>query len=86
MSSAQLIELISEILPFSDRCNWERISYRGKVELALSCGLAADTKSALEEIGTLGNDFAHTLSATISRNGVLDLCNGLSNRLKEGLK
>jgi len=81
----QLIELVSALLPFSHRCNWGRTSYPAKVELALACGLPEDMKGVLEKLGTLRNDFAHTLSATISKASVLDLYNGLPERLHKGL-
>jgi hypothetical protein len=82
----QLIELISVLLPFGSRCDWGKVSYRAKVELAYGCGLPADLKDLLEHIGSVRNDFAHTLTASLSKQSVLNLYNSLSSRLRDGLK
>ncbi len=82
----QLIELISMSLPFKERCDWSRIGYRGKIELALSCGLPNDMRLPLKRIGTLRNNFAHDLGANIEKKKVMDIYNGLSERLREGIK
>ena len=82
----QLIELATALLPFANRCDWSKISYRAKVEFAYGCGLPADLKALLEQIGTLRNQFAHTLTASISKQPVLDIYNSLSDRIRDGLK
>lgn len=82
----QLIELISLTLPFPNRCNLARLSYSAKVELALACGLKEDMRAPLKQIGSLRNDFAHVLGRNIEKKIILDLYNGLSERLKDGLK
>jgi hypothetical protein len=81
----QLIELISLLLPFAQRCDWGKISYRGKVELAHGCGLPADLKDLHGRLGSLRNGFAHTLTASLSKQPILDLYNSLSERLRSGL-
>ena len=82
----QLIELISVLLPYAERCDWGKVSYRAKVELAHGYGLPADLKDLLERIGSIRNDFAHTLTASLSKQSALDLYNSLSARLRDGLK
>ncbi|MGH8509066.1 MAG: hypothetical protein ACREVH_10160 [Gammaproteobacteria bacterium] len=82
----QLIELVSTCLSFKQRCDWSRISYLAKVDLALASGLPENRKKVLEKLNTLRNTFAHSLSATISKKDILDLYNCLSEPLREGLK
>lgn len=82
----QLMELISIALPFKERCDWSRIGYRGKIELALSCGLREDMRQPLKSIGSLRNNFAHDLGANIEKKKVMDIYNGLSERLRKGVK
>ncbi len=84
----QLIELASALLPVAERCDWGKISYRAKVELAYGCGLPEDLKGLLIRLGVMRNGltgFAHTL-ASLSKKSVLDLYNALSDRLRDGLK
>jgi hypothetical protein len=81
----QLVVLMSAFLPAAAKCKWGKVSYRAKVELAYGCGLPADVKACLESLGSLRNDFAHTLTATVSRQSVLELYNALSDRLRKGL-
>ena len=82
----QLMELASMFLPFADRCDWGRFSFRSKVELAYACGMPGDLKDLLERLGTLRNDFAHKLGASLSQRATLDLYNSLSKRLGDGLR
>ena len=82
----ELVHLVSAFLPFHARCDWSKLSYRAKVELAHACGLPLDVKNLLEKVGTLRNDFAHKLSAFISKESALDLYNSLSPRHRAGLK
>jgi hypothetical protein len=82
----QLIELASALLPVAERCDWGKISYRAKVELAYGCGLPKDLKEPLERLGSVRNGFAHTLNVSLSKQSVLDLYNSLSVRLQDGLK
>jgi hypothetical protein len=82
----QLIELASMCLPFTARCDWGKISYRAKVELACGCGVPEDLKGLLIRLGVMRNDFAHALDASVSKQSVLNLYNALSDRLRGGLK
>jgi hypothetical protein len=82
----QLIELASMRLPFAGRCDWGSISYRAKVELAYGCGLPEDLKYLLVRLGSMRNDFAHALDASLSKQSVLNLYNALSDPLRAGLK
>ena len=81
----QLIELISEVLPFPDRCDWQKINYATKVALAHSCGLPEQLRETLAKIGRLRNEFAHNLDAAISKKGVLALYNGLPGFYREAI-
>jgi hypothetical protein len=81
----QLIELPSALLPVAERCDWGKISYRAKVELAYGCGLPKDLKELLERLGSMRNGFAHTLDVSLSKQSVLDLYNSLSVRRKRPL-
>ena len=76
----QLMAVAEAILPFGERCDWGKFTYRSKVELAYACGLPQDVRSILLKLGNLRNDFAHKLDAAISRQRALDLYNGLSDR------
>lgn len=82
----QLIELISTLLPFAERCDWSKVSYRAKVQVAFGCGLPADLKELLERLGAIRNNFAHSLAASISKQEVLDLYNSLSSRIRDVLR
>lgn len=82
----QLIELASMHLPFAGRCDWGRISYRAKVELAHGCGLPEDLQKLLIRLGALRNRFAHVLDVSLSTQSVLELYNVLSERLRDGLR
>jgi hypothetical protein len=82
----ELVNLASAMLPFHARCDWGKLSFRAKVELAYACGLPLDVKNLLEKVGSLRNDFAHKLSARISKSAALDLYNSLSPRHRSGLK
>jgi hypothetical protein len=62
-----------------------KISYRAKIEIAAGCGMPDDLKDLLIKLGSLRNDFAHTLAAAISKQAVLNIYNSLSARLREGL-
>lgn len=82
----QLIELISALLPFAKRCDWAKVSYRAKVQVAYGCGLPMDLKDLLDRLGTIRNEFAHSLTASITKQAVLDLYNSLSPRIRDVLK
>jgi len=82
----QLIELASMRLPFAARCDWGKISYRAKVELAYGCGLPEDLKGLLIRLGVMRNGFAHASDASLSKQSVLAFYNALSDRLRDGLK
>jgi hypothetical protein len=79
----QLVQLISLFFPLPSRISWRMIGYRAKVELALACGLSEDLRIPLERIGSLRNDVAHTLEASITKQRLLDIYNGLGDRLRE---
>ena len=82
----QLIELISCVLPFPDRCDWNRISYSAKVSIAHSCGLPEQLRPVLNRFGKIRNDFAHQLDASLSKNSVLGLYNSLPSLHQEVTK
>ena len=82
----QLIELISAVLPFPERCDWQKINYATKVTFAHSCGLPERLKEPLTKIGRLRNDFAHKLDAAISTESIMALYNGLPELDRETLK
>src|SRR5690242_18238580 len=82
----QLIELISCVLPFPERCGWGKLSYSNKVSLAHACGLSERLKSTLGRIGKLRNDFAHNLGASLAKDNVLALYNGLPTLYQNGVK
>lgn len=82
----QLIELISTLLPFAERCDWAKVSYRAKVQVAYGCGLPADLKDLLERLGAIRNEFSHSLTASITKQSALDLYNSLSPRIRDVLK
>ena len=81
----QLKEFISLFLPFSERCNWQKLGYAQKIELALSCGLPADMRTPLEKIGSLRNSFAHKLNMVIQKKAALDMFECLSTRHKDAV-
>ena len=82
----QLTEYISKILPYPEKCDWEKVGYSGKVELALSCGLPSNIRPILEKLGELRNDFTSNLDAMIEPNWVLDTYSSLPKHLKSGLE
>ena len=76
----QLKEFISLFLPFNQKCDWEKIGYIGRVEIALSCGLPEDMRKPLEKINRIRNSFAHELNTVIQKKTVMDIYNCLSQR------
>jgi len=82
----RLMEYVAKHLPFPDKCDWEKIGYSGKVELALACGLPNNIRPILEKLGELRNDFTSNLEATIEPNWVLDTYSSLSKQLKSELE
>ena len=82
----QLIDFISHTLLHPEKCDWEKIGYSGKVELALACGLPDGMRTILEKLGELRNDFANNLDATIDPKWVLNTYNSLSLQLKKDLE
>jgi len=83
---SRLTEYISRTLPHPDKCDWEKIGYGGKVELALACGLPSNIRPILEKLGELRNDFTSNLDATIESDWVLDTYSSLSKQLKTELE
>ena len=82
----QLIDFISNTLLHSEKCDWEKIGYSGKVELVFVCGLFDGMWVILEKLGELRNDFANNLNAIIDPKWVLNTYNGLSAQLKKDLE
>ncbi len=82
----QLTEYISKILPYPEKCDWEKIGYSGKMELSLACGLPNSIRPILEQLGELKTDFTSNLNATIEPKWVLDTYSGLSKQLKSELE
>lgn len=82
----QLMEIACAVLPFGNRCDWNKFSYRTKIELAYACGLPRDACDVLVKLGTLRNDFAHKLDASISKKRALDLYNCLSAKYRTVLR
>lgn len=82
----ELKNLISDVLPFPEYCQWETISYRAKVELALSCGLPIAMRELLQRLGKIRNDFAHDLMAAVDKKWALDTYNALPENFRDGLK
>jgi hypothetical protein len=61
----QVIEFIKVRLSPPEALDAMRLGYDRSVKLALALGLSDEFKSALNFIGKLRNNFAHTLDATI---------------------
>lgn len=82
----QLKEFIFLFLPFSERCDWLKVSYAARVEIALSLGLPEDMRKPLEAIVKMRNDFAHKINTMLDKKTALDFYNGLSDRHREAVK
>lgn len=82
----QLMEFIELHMPFKERCDWQRVSYAGKVELALAFGIREELRKPLALVGKLRNDFAHNLGARLEEFDSLAMFNGLPPLLHEGTK
>lgn len=82
----QLKEFISLFLPFNQKCDWGKIGYIGRVEIALSCGLPEDMRKPLEKINSIRNCFAHELNTVIQKQTVMDIYNCLSERHQNVVK
>ena len=82
----QLLEFISLHLPYKERCDWSRIGYAAKVDLALALGLPDTLRKPLVAIGTLRNEFAHNLSYSQASVDAVALYNGLPALLHSGVK
>jgi hypothetical protein len=82
----QLMEFIELHMPFKERCDWQRISFAGKVELALAFGLREELRKPLALVGKLRNDFAHNLNARLEEFDSLAMFNGLPPLLQKEIK
>lgn len=80
------MEFVELHMPFKERCDWQRISYAGKVELALAFGLLEDLRKPLALVGKLRNEFAHNLNARLEQFDALAMFNGLPPVLHEGTR
>ena len=82
----QLIELISAVLPYPERCDWQKVNYATEVSFAHSCGLPERMRDPLTRIGKLRNEFAHKLDASLSKKSVMALYNGLPDLNRKTLR
>jgi len=57
----QLAEFIASFMDSSENCDWSRVGYAAKLELALGLGLPRHLRKPLEAVGKLRNSFAHNL-------------------------
>lgn len=73
----KLMEFVELHMPFKERCDWQRISYAGKVELALAFGLRKELQKPLMKVGKLRNTFAHNLNYRLEEFDSLSMFNCL---------
>ncbi len=82
----QLAEFIQLSMPSPEKCDWARVGFAAKLEVALGLGLPDQLRKPLEAIGKLRNSFAHNLSYSQAQVDAVALYNGLPARLHAGVK
>jgi hypothetical protein len=82
----QLAEFIQVSMPSPDRCDWTRVGFAAKLEIALGLGLPEHLRKPLEAVGKLRNSFAHNLRYSQAQVDAVALYNGLPARLHTGVK
>jgi hypothetical protein len=82
----QLAEFIQLSMPNPEKCDWTRVGYAAKLEIAIGMGLPDQLRKPLEAVGKLRNSFAHNLNYSQSQIDAVALYNGLPARLHAGVK
>ena len=82
----QLTEFIQVSMPSPEKCDWTRVGFAAKLEVALGLGLPNQLRKPLEAIGKLRNAFAHNLNYSQAQVDAVALYNGLSARFHAGVK
>jgi hypothetical protein len=83
---SQLIELLKEFFPFPEHCDFEKLNYRSKVEIACAAGLTHEIKNFLYCIGSIRNKFAHRVDSSVSANIALDLYHSLPESYRSEIR
>jgi len=82
----QLAEFISGFMKARSNCDWSRVGFTAKLEVALGLGLPLHLRKPIEAVGKLRNSFAHNLQYSQSEVDAVALYNGLPARLHAGVK
>ena len=82
----QLSEFISAYMSASDNCDWSRVGFAAKLEVALGLGLPIHLRKPLEAVGRLRNSFAHNLTYSQAEVDAVALYNGLPAMLHAEVK
>lgn len=82
----QIAEYISAYMPAPTECDWSRVGFAAKLEVALGLGLPVHLRKPLEAVGKLRNSFAHNLQYSQAEVDAIALYNGLPVRLHAGVK
>jgi hypothetical protein len=72
----QLAEFIQLSMPSRERCDWTRVGFAAKLEIALGLGLPDQLRKPLEAVGKLRNSFAHNLNYSQAQVDAVALYNG----------
>ena len=77
----QITEFIQVFMATPARCDWARVGFAAKLEIALGLGLPVHLRGPLEAVAKLRNVLAHNLQYSQSRVDAVALYNGLPPRL-----
>jgi hypothetical protein len=82
----QLADFIQTAMSSPDKCDWTRVGFAAKLEIALGLGLPEHMRKPLEAVGKLRNAFAHNLRYSQAQVDAAALYNGLPALLHAGVK
>ena len=77
----QLVKFISSYMTQKEFCDWSKINYSAKLQLAMGFGLHKDLEKPLIKIGKIRNDFAHLLNHKFTDKDAISLFNGLEGTM-----
>jgi hypothetical protein len=82
----QIAEFVQTFMQCPEKCDWTRVGFAAKLEIALGLGLPHHLRKPLEAVGKLRNSFAHDLNYSQAQVDAVALYNGLPARLHSGVK
>jgi|GEM_PF-6249573 len=82
----QILKYIEAYMSAHSDCDWSRVGFAAKLEIALGLGLPTHLRKPLVAVGKLRNLFAHNLQYSLAEFNAIALHNGLQPPLHAGVK